>query len=116
MLKRRRTGSTIVRKRLPAVVLTFWSRCDAVCWPGRRSEETTSESGCWPRRGDDCRRGARRLVDRVAAVVELGLGLRQHETGNGFVPHGPRSRTRAPRQELALRVRGGPCGGNRRRA
>src|SRR5215468_5183769 len=61
-----------------------WSARATVCWPGGRSKETTGESGYWPRCDDDCRRGAHRLEGQVAAVVELGLGLRQHEPGEAL--------------------------------
>src|SRR5712671_7369614 len=87
-----------------------WSPHDALC-PCPQPEKTTRESSCWLRRGDNCRRGAHRLVGRIADAVELGLRLRHHETRGGPVPHGPRSRARAPRQELALRARGWPRGG-----
>src|SRR5215467_8695205 len=106
----------MVRERLPAAVLIFWSRRDAVCWPGGQPKETTGESIRWRCRDDNCRSSACRLVGRVAAAVELGGGLRHHETGDSLVPHGPRSRARAPWQELALRIRGRPRGGGRRRA
>src|SRR5262249_15686342 len=59
-----------------------------------------------------CRRGARRLVGRIA--VELGLGIRHRETSDRLVPRGPRPRAPAPRQELALCTGGRPRGGRRR--
>src|SRR5258706_485353 len=79
----------LVRERLPVAVLTIWSLRDAVCWPGRRSVETTRESSCWLCRGDNCRRSAHRLVGGAAAAVELGLGLTQHESRMGDSQDGP---------------------------
>src|SRR6266550_6186417 len=82
-----------------------WSPHDALC-PGPQPEKATRESSCWLRRGDNCGCGAHRLVGRIADAVELGLRIRRHETRGGPVPRSPRSRARAPRQELALRARG----------
>src|SRR6266436_2074928 len=100
----------LVRERLPATVLTVWRVRDTVCWLGRL-EEKICESRHWLCRGDNCRRGPLRLVGRNAAAVELGLGLCRHETFDGLVPGSPRSRARAPRQELAFCVRDRPGGG-----
>src|SRR5262245_45236665 len=75
--------------------LILWSKDDALC-PGAQPEKTTRESSCWLRRGDNCRRGAHRLVAGIADAVELGLNLRPHETRGGPVPRVPRSCARAP--------------------
>jgi PAS domain S-box-containing protein len=69
---------------------------DVVCWRGWWPQETTHESGRWLCRGDDSRRGHHRLVDRVAAAVELGLGIRRGETGDSFMPRSPWFRSRHP--------------------
>src|SRR5262249_19081509 len=92
------------------LVRELWGLHDALC-PGPRAKKATRESSCWLRRGDNCRRGAHRLVVRIADAVELGLGHHHHETRGGPVSYGPRSRARAPRQELALCARGWPRGG-----
>src|SRR6266446_5276069 len=90
-----------------------WSPHDALC-PGPQPEKTTREPSCWLRRGGNCCGGTHRLVGRAADAVEMGVGLRHHEADDGFVPHGPRSRARVPRQELALWARGWPRGGRHR--
>src|SRR5262249_4576562 len=87
--------------------LILWSLDDARC-SAPHPEKTTRESSCWLRCGGNCCRGARRRVGRVAAAVELGLGLPRYETVGSFVRCSPWSRARAPRQGFALRVRGRP--------
>lgn len=72
----------------------------------RRLKRATRESSCRLRRGEDCHGGAHRLVGRIADAVELGLGVHHRETNDRLVPHGTRLCPRAPRQELALRIRG----------
>jgi hypothetical protein len=74
-------------------------------------KKATRRSSCWLRRGDDCRRGAHRLVGRIADALGLGFGVRHRETSDRLVPHGFRPRRRAPRQESTLRIRGRPLGG-----
>ncbi len=106
MLKTSPAGSTIVCDRLTPAILTVWSPCDAVCWRGQPPQETTRGSSCWLCGGGNCRGGAYRLVGRAAAAVELEPGLRHHETGDGFMPRRPRPCAHAPRQGLALRIRG----------
>src|SRR5215831_10686020 len=87
-------AATVRHGRDPSV--TVWSLRDAVCWPGRKPEETTRESSCWLRRGGDCRCGIARLVDRLADTVELGRGIPPDETIGSCVPRSPRPRSRHP--------------------
>src|SRR5262249_35076077 len=93
---------------------TVRSLCDSVCWSGRQSEETTRERSCWLCRGDDWRRGVHRLVGIAAVAVELGHGVRSHETPDSLVSHGPPALDYAPPPEVALRGPGGLCHNRRR--
>jgi hypothetical protein len=77
----------------------LWGLHDPLC-PGPQAEKAIRESGCWLRRGDNCRRGAHRLVGWIADAVGLGLGIRRHETGDCLMPRGPRPRARAPGKKL----------------